>query len=375
MLTPFEGPGRRDAHALRRLGITHAAALIVLAVAGAVVFPLLTLHPAVPRAMDGRRETATVGPDPELRALALKFRRPTRIPAPPGNAITPARVALGKTLFFDPRLSGSQSMSCASCHNPLLSWTDPNPVALGNGMKPLSRRTQTLLNVAWATSLFWDGRVKTLEEQALVPITAPDEMNMSSDLMTTRIQLRSAYRALFAAAYPGEPISPTVVAKALASFQRTIVSGVAPFDRWVEGNERAISAEAKEGFRLFNGKGRCADCHSGWRFTDDSFHDIGWPATTDSGRALVDRSADARFAFKTPTLRNVVERSPYMHDGTMNVLEDVIEFYDRGGEQRPSRSTKMHALRLTEEEERLLAVFLATLTSVDPPVTLPMLPR
>lgn len=364
-----------DAPGHRRFGITHVAAVAVLAVAGAAIFPLLTLAEPAPRPIGGPRATSAEGADPELRALARKYRRPARIPAPSGNAMTPARVRLGKKLFFDPRLSGSQTMSCASCHNPSLSWTDGNPVALGNGMKPLTRRTPTLLNVAWATSLFWDGRVKTLEEQALIPITAPAEMNGSLAMMTGRLQMIRGYKALFAAAYPGEPISPPVVAKALAAFERSIVSGTAPFDRWVAGDERAISAEAKEGFRLFNGKARCADCHSTWRFTDDSLHDIGWRASADSGRARDERRVAALFAFKTPTLRNVVERSPYMHDGTAEDLEDVIEFYDRGGERRPSLSPKMHKLRLTEDEEGSLMAFLRTLTSVDPTLTLPVLPR
>jgi cytochrome c peroxidase len=304
------------------------------------------------------------------------FRRPSTIPAPRDNRITPARTALGRALFFDPRLSRSGSMSCATCHNPALSWSDALPTAVGDHMTPLGRRTPTVLNLAWAAALFWDGRAESLEEQALGPIQATEEMNLPLDQLTTRLRAIPGYAPAFAAAYPGEAIAPPTVARALATYQRTLVSASAPFDRWVAGEPRALTPEAKAGFDLFTGKAGCANCHSGWRFTDDSFHDIG-VGGADSGRAHVLPDVPAiEFAFKTPTLRNVAVRAPYMHDGSERTLDDVIDLYDRGGRvRRASLSDEVRPLHLSAAERRALLSFLESLTSRDAAVVMPTLPR
>jgi cytochrome c peroxidase len=310
------------------------------------------------------------------RALLARYTRPRGLPAPSDNAITPERVELGQMLFFDPRLSGSRFLSCGSCHNPGLSWSDGNALGTGHEMKMLGRRTPTILNLAWASTLFWDGRAATLEEQALGPIQAAGEMNLPLEALEGRLKEITAYRAHFNAAYPGEPVGVRTATKAIATFERTIVSGTAPFDRWVAGDEAAVSTEAKEGFRLFDGKASCAKCHSGWRFTDDSFHDIG-VVGIDSGRGRIVPEIDAvMFAFKTPTLRNVTERYPYMHNGSERSLDDVVDLYDRGGRvRRPSISDEIHPLHLSPGEKRALTAFLATLTSRDPSVRLQALPR
>jgi len=304
------------------------------------------------------------------------YRRPAAIPYPDDNGRTRDRELLGRTLFFDPRLSGSGWISCASCHNPGLSWGDGLPRAIGHGMQQLGRRTPTILNLAWAPALFWDGRAESLEQQALGPIQAPGEMNMSLDQLIDRLQGIDGYRQLFARAYPGAAISTDTVAKAIATFERGVVSAAAPFDRWVAGDQRAISIEAARGFALFNDKARCAACHSGWRFTDDSFHDIG-VQSDDVGRAkVVPVIQAARFAFKTPTLRNVAERAPYLHDGSAATLADVIELYDRGGlVQRASLAPEITPLGLTRQQKDDLVAFLQTLTSRDPEVRVPALPR
>lgn len=321
-------------------------------------------------------ETQVGGRESTDRALLARYVRPRGVPSPSDNAITPARVTLGRMLFFDPRLSDSRFVSCASCHNPGLSWGDGNARAVGHDMKALARRTPTMLNLAWASTLFWDGRAETLEGQALGPVRAPDVMNLPLEEMERRLGGVPGYRARFDAAYPGEPLAARTVARAIAAFERTIVSGEAPFDRWVAGDAAAVSAEAKEGFRLFNGKANCAACHSGWRFTDDSFHDVG-VLSADSGRGRVLPEVEGvLFAFKTPTLRNVVERYPYMHDGSEATLQDVIDLYDRGGRtRRPSLAEEIRPLHLTPGEKRALGAFLATLTSRDPAVRLPALPR
>jgi len=183
------------------------------------------------------------------------------------------------------------------------------------------------------------------------------------------------YRSLFARAYPKDPVDASTVAKAIATFERTVVSGRAPFDAWISGQGNAISAEAKQGFDLFNTKAACAKCHSGWAFTDNGFHDIGIQGD-DLGRGKLLKLESMQHAFKTPTLRNADRRGPYMHDGSGATLEQVVDFYDNGGEdRRPSLSPEISALHLTAAEKHKLIVFLKTLTSVDRPVSVPLLPR
>jgi cytochrome c peroxidase len=317
-----------------------------------------------------------VRPEAELALLKDKYRRPAAIPHPEDNLPSAARVELGRMLFFDPRLSGSGVVACATCHNPGFAWADGLERAVGHAMKPLPRRTPTILNLAWAEALFWDGRAGTLEEQALGPIASPDEMNLPLDALVPKLTAIPEYAAMFEAAYPGEGIAVATIAKAIATFERTIVSGDAPFDRWIAGDESAIGADAVRGFVLFNGKARCATCHEGWRFTDDSFHDIGVPGD-DRGRGAVLEGIDAvQYAFKTPTLRNVAERAPYMHDGSEPALEDTIALYDEGGRvRRQSLSREIKPLDLSAEESRQLVSFLHTLTSEDAPVTIPRFPR
>ena len=307
--------------------------------------------------------------------LKHAFRRPVTIPFPADNAYTRDRERLGAMLFFDPRVSGSGSMSCATCHNPGLAWGDGLPQAVGHAMQKLSRRTPTILNQAWADSLFWDGRAGSLEAQALGPISAPQEMNQDPTRLVDTLRKLEGYRTLFEIAYPGEGLTTATIAKALATFERTVVSGIAPFDTWVAGDEAAISEPAKRGFLLFNTKARCAVCHRGWNFTDGSFHDVGHE-TSDLGRGvLLPRLVLMKHAFKTPTLRNVDRRAPYMHNGTLATLRDVVELYDRGGIDRPSRSREIRPLGLTSEDKDALLAFLRTLTSTDTPVTVPELPR
>ena len=305
-----------------------------------------------------------------------KYQRPASIPFPKDNSYSPEREMLGRVLFFDPRLSGSNWISCGTCHNPALGWGDGLPKGIGHGMKELGRRTPTILNLAWSETFFWDGRAGTLEEQALGPIASPGEMNLPTNKMIDKIILIPEYKVLFHQAYPGEPINEKLVAKAIATFERKVVSGKAPFDRWLEGDKGAVSEEAKRGFVLFNTKANCAQCHSGWRFTDDSFHDIGIPGDDRGRGALFKEISAAQFAFKTPTLRNVDRRAPYMHDGSESTLEDVIDFYNIAGKaKRPSLSPEIKPLNLTKQEKNELIAFLRTLTSTDKPVEIPMLPR
>lgn len=309
-------------------------------------------------------------------AVRLKYKRPTKIPAPTDNTHTPARAELGKALFFDPRLSASGITSCGSCHNPSFAWGDGLPRAVGHNMKTLGRRTPTILNVAYGELFFWDGRAASLEEQALGPIKAEGEMNLPLDQMLAKVKAVAGYTPMFEAAYPGEGITEDTVAKAIANFERTVVSARAPFDEWISGNETALSESAKRGFDLFNTKAACFQCHSGWNFTDDGFHDIGLRSADPGRGAHLPQIESVQFAKKTPTLRNVNQRAPYMHDGSEATLDQVVRFYNRGGDaQRTSRAIHVKPLNLSDDEIKALCDFMATLTSADPAITLPVLPN
>ncbi len=310
-----------------------------------------------------------------LEQWKTDYVRPGLVPFPEDNPYTVEKADLGKKLFFDPRLSGSNAISCASCHNPAFSWGDGLAKGVGHGSRQLGRRTPTIWNLAWAELLMWDGRFETLEEQALGPMAADVEMAQDMSTIVGELSAIPGYRALFNIAFPDEGITIDTIAKAIATYERTVVTGIAPFDRWVAGDETAIPEEAKRGFALFNSKANCVACHSGWNFTDDSFHDIGLN-DDDPGRAAELPGVEKmRHAFKTPTLRNIDLRAPFMHDGSLTDLAAVVRHYNAGGIQRPSLSDDMKPLGLTPAEESYLVAFMETLTSPEEPVSIPLMPR
>jgi cytochrome c peroxidase len=322
--------------------------------------------------------SASVSGAPPAGGLAWheKYKRPSEIPYPKDNPYSDAKFKLGRTLFFDPILSGSKSRSCETCHNPGLSWGDGQPRAIGEDQKPLPARAPTLLNVAWTPKLGWDGHFRDLEAVGIAAITSPGNMNLSDKALPDRLSAIPGYLDAFDAAFGEGDITVHEVEMALATFERSIVSTEAPFDRWLNGDDSAIDAGAKRGFALFNGKANCAACHTGWAFTDSSFHDIGTAHDDDIGRGRMFPSSTAlKYAFKTPTLRDVAHRAPYMHDGSVPTLEAVIDLYDRGGIDRPSRDVEIHPLGLSVEEKADLIAFLRTLTGAYQPVSLPVLPR
>jgi cytochrome c peroxidase len=319
----------------------------------------------------GVEQKAAAGID----AMKAQYRRPASIPFPKENPYTPLKMELGKKLYFDTRISVSSAQSCASCHSPAFGWADGLAVGVGFGMAQLGRHSPTIVNAAWGAIFMWDGRLADLEEQALGPIQSPGEMNMPIDQLMERLTAIPEYKPLFAAAFPGEAMSPKTLAKAIATYERTVVSQRAPFDDWIDGNEKAISEEAKRGFALFNTKALCSSCHEGWNFTNDGFQDIGLPSD-DVGRGkFMPNVIKMQHAFKTPGLREISRRSPYMHDGSLATLEKVVEHYDKGGVDRPSRSDLMKPLGLTPQEKSDLVTFLQTLTSDLNPTALPVLPR
>jgi cytochrome c peroxidase len=300
----------------------------------------------------------------DLDRIKRDYRRPT--PRPIENQ---ALVELGRDLFFDPRISASGKTACASCHFPELGYvvTDAHP--RNDSGKPTSRKSQPLIGLGFAGNapVGWDGRSPTLEAQAKTSI-ATGSMSMRETETPVKVEVieervRSAldYVAKFSAALPGKPIDIDAIAQALAAFERTLEPGTSPFDRWVGGEEAAIPESAKRGFGLFTGKAGCAACHSGWRFTDDQFHDIG-TTTTDQGRGREAKDAMLNYAFKTPTLRSVALRAPYMHNASIATLADVVRLYEKGGIDRPSRSPLLQPIELTEPETSDLVAFMETLT-------------
>jgi cytochrome c peroxidase len=308
-----------------------------------------------------------LGAGSDLRAIKAGYRRPA--PRPVENK---AMVDLGRDLFFDTRISASGNTSCASCHFPELGYVVPDAHPRNDSGKGTSRKSQPLIGLGHADNALvgWDGRSPTLEAQAKASI-ATGSMSMRETTTPVKVEtieerVRSApdYAAKFKAALPGRPIDVDAIALAVAAFERTLEPGIAPFDRWIAGNEKAIPESAKRGFALFTGKAGCVGCHNGWRFTDDQFHDIG-TTTTDQGRGKEIKDASLNFAFKTPTLRSVAQRPPYMHNASIATLADVVRHYEKGGIDRPSRSPMLQPIQLTEPERLDLVAFMETLTGKD----------
>ncbi|HEY0378333.1 MAG TPA: cytochrome c peroxidase [Pyrinomonadaceae bacterium] len=323
---------------------------------------------------------------------------------PAGNPLTVEKVALGEALFFDKRLSADGTVSCATCHDPATAFADHNPVAVGVAGKMGTRNVPTMLNAVFNDSQFWDGHARTLEEQARQPLINPVEMGMGNDdAVVARVAAVPEYRRRFQQVFGAEGVSIDTIVKAIASFERTQLSGNSPFDRFMAGDENALSDSQKRGFELFRGKARCAECHAFSSaapfFTDFRFHNTGIATkdknfhqlariaqqikTTDSdsthaldllahsegftelGRYIVTKQREEIGAFKTPTLRDVELTAPYMHNGSKKTLLDVVRFYNKGGEVNLNLDQRIGPLRLTEEEMSNLVEFMRALTSDD----------
>ncbi|HKA21030.1 MAG TPA: cytochrome c peroxidase [Blastocatellia bacterium] len=326
---------------------------------------------------------------------------------PADNPMTAEKVELGRKLFFDTRLSADSTVSCASCHDPKRAFTDGKPLAEGINTRRGVRNSPTLLNAMFSTGQFWDGRAATLEEQAKMPLTNPDEMgNRSINEVVSTIagipEYSKAFRQVF-----GGTVSIDGFAKAVAAFERTLISGDAPIDRYLAGDLDALSDQARNGLVLFRGKARCTVCHqfnanfSSFStfpfFTDGNYRNTGVAANFTGFNALARRAIQAsrdttgaatlelskheragelgRFvvsgntldigAFRTPSLRNVELTAPYFHDGSAATLEDVVRFYVKGGNENPNRDWQLEPVSLTESEQRELVAFLKALTSDD----------
>ena len=271
------------------------------------------------------------------------------LPVPENNPITSEKVALGRQLFFDRRLSRDGTVSCATCHNPNRAFSTPVPVAVGLSSRQGRRNAPALINRGYGRAFFWDGRASSLEEQVIMPIQDPNEMNLTLDEASARVNLDA-----------------TTLSSALASYVRTILSGDSPYDRFVNGDRKALSSEQQSGLGIFRGKGNCTACHVGPNFTDEGFHNTGvaWRdgQIADEGRFAVSARPGDHAAFKTPTLREIASTAPYMHDGSISTLEGVVDFYSDGGRKNPYLDPEIRPRNFTSEEKRALVAFLHSFT-------------
>ena len=312
-------------------------------------------------------------------ALAATSRRPARypidairplpgglglLPAPPEDAenpSTPAKIELGRQLFEDTRLSGDESLSCASCHPREMGYAEAVPFSPGAEGKPMPRHTPTLLNAVYSRYINWDGKFANVVQLVPAILANPRNMNMQDEaVLVARLESVPAYRALFRELF-GAPPTIQRVAQALDAYVRSLTTRNSPFDRYVAGDKKALTGPQKRGLMLFVGKADCTMCHRGPNFADDQFHALGVKGD-DTGRFKITGVEADRNAFKTQTLRNVARTAPYMHDGSLSTLREVIDFYDAGGgEQRP-KSALLRKLHLTKREKSDLVAFLESLT-------------
>ncbi|MDA1316069.1 MAG: c-type cytochrome [Acidobacteria bacterium] len=273
--------------------------------------------------------------------LAIPLGLDLYMPAPEANPITPQKIEQGRRLFHDRRLSRDKSISCASCHDPERAFSDGKPVSVGVFGRKGNRNVPAIINRGYGQAFFWDGHIPTLEEQVLQPIQNPKEMDLTLAEASARVGL-----------------APNEIANALASYVRSILSGESPYDRFVNGDRDALTTEQQLGLQIFRGKGNCTTCHVGPTFTDERLHNTGvaWRA----GR-LANKGA-GRGDFKTPTLREVARTAPYMHDGSLATLKDVVNFYSDGGRPNPNIDTDVRRLNLTDDEKAQLIAFLQALS-------------
>ena len=315
-------------------------------------------------------------PATSLQPKAFRPQIPAGIPRwkwrkliPQENPLTAEKVALGQALYFDKRLSIDGTVSCATCHDPATAFADRNTLALGVAGSVGTRNVPTTLNAMFNQNQFWDGRARSLEEQAMQPLLSPLEMGMRDrEAVVTRLNAIPEYRSSFAAAFGGGAITFENVVRAIASYERTLLSADSPFDRFMAGDVRAITEGQKRGWKLFRGKANCIECHTFTRespfFTDNKFHNTGIATgDLDLGRFLITKREQDTGAFKTPTLRDVELTPPYMHNASEKTLLDVMRFYNEGGKRNPYLDEKLQPLNLSDEELSDLVEFMRALTS------------
>lgn len=305
---------------------------------------------------------ASLGVSSAGSVLAVPVGLDLYVPAPARNPITPEKIALGRRLFFERRLSSDGRTACASCHQPARAFSDGRHLAVGAAHRQGHRNTPSLLNRAYGTAFFWDGRASTLEDQVGMALAGPTDLDLPAADAAARLSTDRGYVAAFTAVF-GSPISAETLVQTLATFVRAQLSGGSAYDRYAAGDQGALTRQARDGLTLFTGRAHCARCHSGSLLTDEEFHNTGVHWGGDPGRFEVTRVAEDRGRFKTPSLRNVALTAPYMHDGSMTSLEAIVEFYDRGARGNPNLDDQIQPLRLSPAERRALVAFLRALTS------------
>ena len=327
---------------------------------------------------------------------------------PPDNPMSKDKVALGRTLFFDPRLSSDNTVSCATCHSPQAAFSDNRQVSLGVGLQAGDRNSPTIINRAFSREQFWDGRASSLEEQLKLPLINSKEMAMPShELLVKKVAGIKGYKSWFKRVFARE-VNIDDLARAIAAFERTVVSGNARYDEFKAGDQQALNEAEQRGLELFEGKARCSQCHNGPNFTDEKYHNLGvdWDTVrVDLGRYKVTGNEQDIGAFKTPTLREIADTAPYMHNGTFETLEETVTLYNTGGianpfldvemrrpnrtleqlleyyekrksEGKPSPETELVKLDLTRQEQADLVAFLKALSGqgwqhITPPDSFP----
>ncbi len=301
------------------------------------------------------------------------------VPIPEDNPMTVEKIELGKMLYFDTRLSKNQSISCASCHLPKHGYAEP--LATSKGIKDQigPRNANPVVNSAYATSIFWDGRAASLEEQAAGPVENPIEMGQDMVHVVTDLNKIPEYKKRFMAVF-GEPASKDTITKAIAAFERTLLSGNSPYDKYINGDEDALSEDAKAGEKLFKGKALCATCHTPPVFSSWGFYNAGVGTDKedmDIGRMEVTEAPSDKGAFRVPHLREIENTGPYMHDGSIETLEEAVRFMVGGGKDNPNLHPLFRALKaqtFSDEEIKQLVAFLKSLSGEYPIVEEPELP-
>ncbi len=350
--------------------------IIAAALFGAGSMRIFDFEAAAQAPMAGEVSNGTVTIDgrtvPDISPL------PAYVPTPPTNLNYEQKVALGKQLYFDGRLSKNGAISCAFCHNPGTGFADARQFSIGAFGTAGGRQSPTVYNTGFNTFQFWDGRAGSLEEQAIGPIHNPVEMAETHHTVVPKISKIPGYQKQFQLIFGGGA-SLQHIAEAIAAFERTIVSQNSSFYKYVMGQKDAMTQSAVHGMDLFKGKARCILCHNGPNFTDNGFHNLGVPQEgllkEDWGRFEVTRLERDKGAFKTPTLRSITETAPYMHDGVFKTLEEVIEFLDKGGGANPHLSQLVRPLNLSADEKHDLIEFLKALTGEPIKIVPPKLPK
>lgn len=355
-------------------------------------------------AVAGWLTTSATVADTKAGGAAKTLAPLTPVAIPADNPMTPEKIELGRTLYFDPRLSGDSSISCAKCHDPAKGFS--NGVQMSDSYPGTKhwRHVPTVLNAAYLKTQFWDGRAGTLEDQAVGPIEAPIEMNQNFTHLVEKLSAIPYYRTMFKKVFNSDVTMPNL-AKAIAAFERTIVSKPGPVDKYLSGDKSALTATQIRGMELFTGKANCIACHNGQALSDGEFHTTGVPeidtlktdsdriatrhffatgqkfpnprnVNSDYGRELITKSAADKGKFKTPSLRELTHTAPYMHNGAFETLDDVIAFYEKGGGDHPNKDPLLKPFKLTDQERDDLISFLEALSSPElPKVTKPELPK